>query len=44
MLRFVGWGILTIFTFFIGMLWLVPYIYTSMARFYRDVQPVDGAA
>ncbi|MBA2878620.1 putative membrane protein [Anoxybacillus kamchatkensis] len=33
-LSFVGWGLLSILTFGIGFLWLVPYIYTSLAAFY----------
>lgn len=34
-LSFIGWGILCIFTLGIGLLWLVPYINTSLAEFYR---------
>ena len=37
-LRFIGWGILCIFTCGIGCLWLVPYMQTSMAHFYEDVR------
>ncbi|MED0687963.1 DUF975 family protein [Anoxybacillus ayderensis] len=33
-LSFIGWGLLSILTFGIGFLWLVPYIYTSLAAFY----------
>ena len=37
-LSFIGWSILAIFTLCIGYLWLVPYIYTTMAAFYEDVK------
>ncbi|MBB6175718.1 MULTISPECIES: DUF975 family protein [Anoxybacillus] len=33
-LSFIGWGLLAIITFGIGFLWLVPYVYTSLAAFY----------
>lgn len=36
--RFFGWIILCALTCGIGFLWLVPYIQTSMARFYDDVK------
>lgn len=36
-LSFIGWGILTLFTFYIGMLWLAPYVMTSLAAFYDDI-------
>jgi uncharacterized membrane protein len=32
---FIGWGILSIFTLGIGLLWLIPYIQTSFCLFYR---------
>lgn len=32
-------SILCIFTLFIGFLWLVPYMYASLAKFYEDLQP-----
>lgn len=35
-LSFIGWGILCIFTLGIGLLWLIPYINTSLAEFYRQ--------
>ncbi|MCZ0754191.1 DUF975 family protein [Anoxybacillus sp. J5B_2022] len=35
-LSFIGWGFLTIFTLGIGLLWLIPYIYTSLAAFYEE--------
>lgn len=34
MLTFIPWTVLSIFTFFIGYLFLMPYIYVTMARFY----------
>lgn len=45
MLSFLGWGILCILTLGFGLLWLMPYMYTSMAAFYEDVrkeyQPIN---
>ena len=37
-LSFIGWGLLSILTLGIGFLWLMPYMYTSMAAFYQDVK------
>ena len=37
-LSFIGWGILCIFTFGIGFLWLTPYMETATAAFYEDVR------
>jgi uncharacterized membrane protein len=37
-LRFIGWGILCIFTLGIGFLWLIPYAMTSVTLFYEDVK------
>lgn len=37
-LSFIGWGILCIFTLGIGLFWLMPYMYTSTAAFYKDVK------
>ncbi|PLT30488.1 DUF975 family protein [Peribacillus deserti] len=36
-LSFIGWAILCIFTLGIGLLWLVPYVSTSMAVFYNNL-------
>src|SRR5690606_11316295 len=36
-LSFIGWGILSILTLGIGLLWLVPYITASYAAFYNDL-------
>ncbi len=37
-LSFIGWGILCICTFGIGLLWLAPYMNTAVAAFYEDVK------
>lgn len=37
-LSFIGWAILCIFTLGIGILWLNPYIYSTMARFYTELK------
>lgn len=34
-LSFIGWILLTPFTIFIGFLWLLPYVYTAQASFYK---------
>ncbi|MCK1992008.1 DUF975 family protein [Peribacillus muralis] len=36
-LSFIGWGILCIFTLGIGLLWLIPYIGTTLAAFYNEL-------
>ena len=36
--RFIGWTYLCPFTLGIGFLWLTPYIYVSMAKFYDDIK------
>ena len=41
-LRFVGWSFLALFTFGIGFLFLSPYMFTSLARFYDDVATKGG--
>ena len=38
LLVFFGWSLLTVFTFFIGLFWVLPYFYTSLSAFYDDVQ------
>jgi uncharacterized membrane protein len=35
--RFFGWGLLSILTLGIGFLWIFPYMYVSMAKFYDDI-------
>ena len=37
--RFFGWALLCILTCGIGFIWLGPYIQTSLAKFYDDLQP-----
>ena len=37
-LSFIGWDILDSFTFGIGYLWLIPYIYTAYAAFYETLK------
>ena len=37
-LGFLGLAVLSIFTFCIGYLWLVPYFYAKLAAFYEDVK------
>lgn len=41
-LVFFGWSLLTVFTLFIGMLWVGPYCITSLVAFYDDLK--DPAA
>ena len=36
-LRFIGWIILSVFTFFIGLLFLYPYMLTSYSKFYQNL-------
>ena len=43
-LRYFGWGLLSIFTLFIGLLWLYPYMMVGFANFYlaiTDTEPVN---
>jgi uncharacterized membrane protein len=37
-LSFIGWGLLSILTLGIGLLWLIPYIYSARAAFYEDIR------
>jgi uncharacterized membrane protein len=37
-LSFIGWYLLCIPTLFIGLLWLVPYVYATQASFYEDLR------
>ena len=41
LLRFVGWGILCIFTLGIGYFWLAPYAVTALWKFYRSLLPAE---
>lgn len=50
-LSFIGWAVLSIFTLFIGFLWLTPYIEVSKIAFYdlangslRPVKSIEGEA
>ena len=36
-LSFIGWAILSVFTFFIGLLFLFPYMLTTYAKFYQNL-------
>ncbi len=42
--RFLGWGVLCIFTLGIGLFWLIPYINTALARFYDTIRPFEPVA
>lgn len=37
-LSFIGWAFLAILTLGVGLLWLIPYMQTSLAAFYEDVK------
>jgi uncharacterized membrane protein len=37
-LSFIGWGILCLFTFGIGFLWLGPYVQLTLTHFYEDLK------
>ncbi len=39
-MRFLGWGLLCIPTFGIGLVWYVPYVSMSYAKFYDDLRPI----
>jgi len=41
-LSFLGWAILCIFTFFIGFLFLAPYVLVAQAKFYDDIKPAPA--
>ena len=43
-LRFLGWLLLSILTLGIGLLWLIPYIWISYAKFYDDIPRVETEA
>ena len=36
-LSFIGWAILSILTLFIGFIFLQPYIYTTLSKFYKEI-------
>lgn len=37
--RFLGWALLCVLTCYIGLIWLAPYVQTSLAEFYDDLKP-----
>lgn len=37
-LSFIGWAILSVFTFFIGLLFLYPYMMTTYSKFYQNLK------
>ncbi len=41
--RFIGWALLSVLTMGIGLLWLVPYVQVSLAKFYDDIKGVKPA-
>ena len=41
-LSFIGWAILSILTFGIGLLWLIPYMSASEVGFYEDLKAEQG--
>lgn len=41
-LSFIGWFLLSIFTFGIGLLWLCPYVDVATAAFYNDLKAEQG--
>lgn len=41
-LSFIGWAILSLLTLGIGLLFLAPYVYTSLAHFYEDLKAEQG--
>ena len=43
-LRFIGWFLLGILTLGIGFLWIMPYLQTTVARFYEDIRWGEGTA
>ncbi len=41
-LSFIGWAILTVFTYGIGTFWLLPYTYVTKACFYDHIREDEG--
>lgn len=37
-LTFIGWALLSLFTFGIGILWLLPYMEATQVQFYEDIK------
>ena len=42
--RFLGWALLCVLTLGIGLLWLIPYIQVTLAKFYEDVSKKPAEA
>ncbi len=42
--RFLGWLLLCLLTFGVGLLWLVPYMQVSVAKFYDDIKDSKSKA
>ena len=42
-LSFIGWILLSMLTLNIGLLWVMPYMYTARAEFYEDVKKAQQA-
>lgn len=42
-LSFIGWIVLGILTFGIALLWIVPYMQTTLAAFYRDISGTSAS-
>jgi len=40
--RFFGWFLLGILSLGIGFLWIMPYLQTTLARFYDDLKAGEG--
>jgi len=43
-LSFIGWAFLCLFTFGVGCFWLMPYMYASIANFYKELKENQPAA
>lgn len=41
-LSFIGWAILSVLTAGIGFLWLIPYIHTTTANFYKNLKEISN--
>lgn len=40
-IRFIPWIILSVFTLFIGLIWLIPYMYTTLAKYHDTVKRIQ---
>ncbi|MDO5702170.1 MAG: DUF975 family protein [Lachnospiraceae bacterium] len=41
-LSFIGYGLLSLISLGVGLIWLIPYIFTARALFYDKVRAVPG--